>query len=131
MINGTINVIAAITNRTADIGLVKKIVQLSPEINRDWFKLDSASGPKINASTIGATGNPYLLIKNANSPKASIIQTSKKLLLMAYEPTILKIKMIGPKITGLMTRTFENTLAPSRPKTMTKIFAINILKNNG
>src|SRR5699024_4162891 len=76
---------AEIMNKIIAIGLCKNASQPPPMSVRRKF--DSASGPRINPSTVGPAGKPKRSMNKPMSPMMSMMATSKTELLTESVPT--------------------------------------------
>gem|GEM_PF-5448947 len=80
------------------MGLLNIIVQSFPDRISALFKFCSAIGPNINPKIKGVEGKACFLMKYPKSPKAIATPTSYKLFLMAKDPIIANINIIGISI---------------------------------
>src|SRR5699024_5656975 len=82
--------------RISGIGLVKKSVHGA--IDNALRKLDSNIGPKKNPKINGANGTFIFVKKYPTIPKMNKVQTSKRLLFKAKDPTAANINTTGTRI---------------------------------
>src|SRR5262249_19030604 len=91
----TVTTIAAAANRVSAIGLEMRMVGSPPEICNDWRRFCSRIGPTTMVSTSGASGMSSLRRKKPSTPDAIVIHSDITLLVMEYEPTMVRIAMMG------------------------------------
>ena len=90
------NVIVASPSMPAT-GRVKNSLKSPPLLMRLDMRFFSTMGPRTIPSTTGPTGNPYRSRAKPRIPMRSMRLTSKRLLLMAYEPTTQNTTMVGKR----------------------------------
>ncbi len=83
--------------RTALTGLVKNSQRFQWVLMTLIMKFCSTMGPRTMPRTIGATGTPLASRRKPRTPITNITPTSKRLLLMAKEPTMLNNRINGSR----------------------------------
>jgi hypothetical protein len=79
--------------------------------------LDSTIGPKIIPSKTGGIGNSAFVIKYPNTPNKMVVQISKTLLRIEYEPTMASTKTKVVTIFLGSANTLAKIRAPKSPNT--------------
>ena len=80
------------------MGRVKKTESLPSDLIIEVTKFSSIIVPRTTPKIAGATGKPFSSSTNASRPKIRISVTPQTELLIANEPTMQKIRIVGIKI---------------------------------
>ena len=104
-------------------GSVKKTLKSPLDIARARLKFVSAIGESNSPKSKGAAGNPVFFIPYPMTPKQVIIMTSKKELLIEYDPTTQNMITTGMRMLAGTLRILEMIFADDRPSMNIKILA--------
>ena len=104
------------TPSPAAMGRSKKAGRLPSALIIEVMKLRSSMGPSTRPRIAGAMGMSFSSIRKPTTPKISIRITPNTVLLMAKEPTMQKVRMIGISTLWGIDRIVRAALIATQPK---------------